>query len=299
VTSDDPSAGTTGGTTSGTTGTTTGDETTTGGTTTGNDPNAMPAELPTAVATCPTFEDGVVEFEFGDGRRRRVQLFMREGAPIGNGPLVFYWHGTGSSPTFEPTVGLGRGALDRILDEGGIVAAPFSDPEAGQFPWFLVLGTRTDDLELADQVLACAIEGPGIDVRRIHSVGMSAGGLQTSQMSLRRSNYIASVAVYSGGAIAFDGIPNADPTNLFPAMTFHGGETDRVVIGFKDTTEIYVDELRAAGHFAFICDHGRGHAIPIDGTASAWQFMADHPYGTFNSPYADGLPADFPAYCAL
>jgi poly(3-hydroxybutyrate) depolymerase len=268
-------------------------------TTTGNDPNAMPSELPTAVAPCPEFASGTVEFEFGDGRRRPVELYMREGAALGSGPLVFYWHGSGSGPTEAPMAGLGDGALERILDEGGIVVAPYSDPESGQFPWFLVLGSRQDDLELADQVLACAIRGPGIDVRRIHSMGMSAGGLQTSQMSLRRSNYIASVAVYSGGVVSFDSVPVADPANRFPAMTFHGGDDDVRILRFKETTEVYVAGLRAAGHFAFICDHGRGHMLPRDGSASAWQFLADHPYGTFNSPYADGLPADFPAYCAL
>jgi predicted esterase len=148
-------------------------------------------------------------------------------------------------------------------------------------------------------VLACAIEKVGVDTRRIHTLGMSAGGLHTAQMSLRRSNYIASAVPYSGGII-YGNPPNADPSNKFAAMIFHGGETD-VVAGadFEQASNNYKDILTQNGNFAFICNHGEGHTIPQDALPSVWQFLQDHPYGTDPSPYAGGLPQGFPAYCAL
>jgi hypothetical protein len=127
---------------------------------------------------------------------------------------------------------------------------------------------------------------------------MSAGGLQTTQMSYRRSGYLASVSTYSGGLIS--AVPEMpDPDNLFAAMIFHGGPTDEVIVNFQTLSEAYRDDLRARGHFAFICDHGLGHTIPTDGRASSWQFLQDHPFGTVTSPYEAGLPQGFPAYCAL
>ena len=50
---------------------------------------------------------------------------------------------------------------------------------------------------------------------------------------------------------------------------------------------------------ADLCDHGMGHTIPSDGGPAVVQFFSDHPYKTRPSPYADGLPASFPSYCAL
>src|SRR5690606_16148350 len=115
---------------------------------------------------------------------------------------------------------------------GGIVAAPYSDPAAGAFPWFLTTGrTRMDDLLVADEVLGCALQGVGVDVRRIHSIGMSAGGLQTAQMSYRRSGYLASVVTYSGGLIS-SAPARQDPSNRFAALIFHGGANDVIIMGF-------------------------------------------------------------------
>ena len=82
-------------------------------------------------------------------------------------------------------------------------------------------------------------------------------------------------------------------------MIFHGGATDHVVIDFQPISERYRDTLLAAGHSAFTCDHGMGHAIPTDAVDSVHQFFLDHPYGTQPSPYAGGLPAGFPSYCML
>lgn len=255
--------------------------------------------LPTPSARCPELVDGVVDFHpEGLASPRSVRLWLDPDAATElDGPVVFYWHGTGGSPD-EAQVGLGKAGIQEIVEAGGIVVAPTHDPGAGAFPWHLVLGQKEDDLLVADEVLACAQEQLGVDAARIHSLGFSAGALHTAQMSIRRSSYLASVTLYSGGLI-FGAMPAyQDPDNKFSAMIFHGGQQDVVVVGFEQASEDYQAYLAAHDQFSFICDHGQGHTIP-PATDSVMQFFHDHPFGTVPSPYVDDLPPGFPAYCSL
>lgn len=262
-----------------------------------NEPTPNPAFLPVATGPCPEFVEGKITVS-PDGKPRDVQIWISDAAKTLDGPLLFYWHGTGSSPVVEPPYGLSNATITAVKDLGGMVVAPYHDPAAGQFPWFLTTGSGPeDDIRVADEVLACAIEKVGVDLRRIHEIGMSAGGLNTTQMSWRRSGYLASVVTYSGGKLGDP--PDQDPSNKFPAMIFHGGANDTVIVNFKSLSEQYAAELKSKGHFAFICDHGGGHSIPTDARKSVWQFFQDHPFGTSPSPYESGLPDGFPTYCSL
>lgn len=254
--------------------------------------------LPSVTGTCPDMSvSGMVTVSPAGAAPRPVMLWVSDAAASLDGPLVFYWHGTGSRPE-EARVGLGDPMIDRILALGGMVVAPTSDPGSGDFPWYLTTGTAEDDLLVADEVVACAIETVGIDPARIHSAGMSAGGLHTSQMGFRRASYIASIVAYSGGLLA--GRPRTDDsTSRFAALLFHGGPGDVVIISFQPATEALWEELDRRGHFAAICDHGRGHRVPTDAHDSVWRFLEDHPFGAVPSPYAGGLPAGFYSACAL
>jgi poly(3-hydroxybutyrate) depolymerase len=239
---------------------------------------------------------GSVTFSPAGIAPRAVKLWVGAG---GGGPIVFYWHGTGSSPD-EAAYGLGPAAIAAITASGGVVAAPTHDANAGQWPWYLVSGTQLDDLLLADEVLACAVEKKQIDTLRIHVAGMSAGGLMTAQMSLRRSSYVASAAPYSGGIIAGLNPPNENPANKLSALIFWGGTSDVVVISFQDASMAYSDLLRHNGSSTILCNHGGGHTIPQTGVPAVWRFFQDHPFGTSPSPYvAAGLPSVFPSYCTL
>ncbi len=269
------------------------------GDTDGDADGPTPSDLPSATGTCPEFTAGDVTFSpTGLNKSRKARIWISNAADTMDGPLVFYWHGTGSSPTMEVPAGLGNQAINQIRAMGGIIVAPYHDPDAGTYPWYLVGGNRTDDLVLADEVLACAIEKVGVDTSRIHTLGMSAGGLHTAQMSFRRSNYIASAVTYSGG-ISFGKPPDKELSNKFAAMIFHGGPDDVVVISFQQASNTYKTQLTNSGRFAFICNHGNGHNIPMAATGSVWQFFQDHPWGTTPFPYESGLPAGFPAYCEL
>ncbi|WP_225414223.1 hypothetical protein [Stigmatella hybrida] len=256
-----------------------------------------PTSLPKPTGPCPEFQEGTLTFQPAGIPARSVRIWMSDAAKTLDGPLVFYWHGTGSQPA-EASTGIGAEQIAAIKAQGGMVAAPTRDPSSGTFPWFYVTSTsRDDDLRVADEVLACAIQKVGVDVRRIHSMGMSAGGLNTTQMSYRRSGYIASVVTYSGGKVST--IPTQDTSNKFAAMIFHGGPSDQVIINFQTASQNYAADLKAKSQFSMICNHGNGHTIPTAARAAVWQFLQAHPYGTVPSPYAGGLPASMPAYCQL
>lgn len=260
---------------------------------------ARPTDLPKVTGACPVFAEGELTFAPAAlGKTRTAQVWIGKEAATLDGPLVFYWYGTGSSPT-EALWGLNEAIVDEIKAMGGLVVAPFHDPDVGTYPWFLVSEEREDDLILADEILACAISEVGVDTRRIHTMGLSAGALHSSQMGLRRSNYIASIVTYSGGLTTSEGQTYLDPSNKFAAMLFHGGEEDFWVLDFQETTRIYRDFLRANGNFSFMCNHETGHVVPHEDVDHAFEFLKAHPFRTEPSPYSGGLPASFPTYCSL
>jgi poly(3-hydroxybutyrate) depolymerase len=265
-------------------------------------PMPDPKYLVPATGPCPEFTDGYATFHPG-GVERSVLLYMSDAAKSMDGPLIFSWHSTLPGPETS-NLWLGDAQIEEIKAQGGIIAAPStSDPSATR-PWdHTPLGPSGDNDELLmDEIVACANEKVGIDLRRIHAVGMSAGGQKTAQVSLRRSGYIASVVVYSGGLPAGDHPPDQNPDNKFSAMILYGGPTDISPVdaeNYTDASNAYLDELKAEDRFGFLCNHGGGHSVPSDSQASAWRFMQDHPYGTHPSPYANGLPDGFLSYCSL
>lgn len=296
------SVGTNGDTTSGTTtGSGTGGDTSTGtggsgsGTTTATRTTPDPKLLPTVTGTCPDFTAGKNTFSPAGIAARDVLIWggTGKGQP---GPLVFFWHGAGGDPGEAPSA-LGEKAMSGIQAAGGLVAAPYHDPASSFLPWYLCLGgSQEDDLKLADEILACAVEKGLVDTRRIHSVGFSAGAMNTEQFSARRSGWLASEVVYSGAQLGEP--PVQDPTNKYPAMLFFGGPNDQVIVNFADATKTYHEWMTTHGHFSFMCNHNMGHTVPQSGMESAYQFLQDHPFGAPET-YAKGLPSGFPSYCSL
>lgn len=257
-------------------------------------PQSGPKTLPKPTQPCPKIAEGQVTF-----LGVTVRVWVGAKPATAKGPLVFYWHGTSSNP-METVWGLGQKNIDAIKAQGGLVAAPegptgLAGGQTGGVVW------RSGDFALADEILACAIQEVGVDPRRIHSAGMSAGGLHTAQMSYTRSGYLASVTTYSGGLVQYlPPPPSQDPANKLPAMIMHGGVKDTLgTFSFKASSERYLKDLQDKGHFAFICDHGQGHWLAPNGGAAVWRFFQDHPFGTSPSPYQAGLPASIPAYCTL
>ena len=254
--------------------------------------------IPTPTGTCPALANGDVMFSPAGMPPRMVKLAL-DPSKIGSGPLILYWHATGSNPN-EAAYALGD-TETQIVANGGIVAAPYPDPTAGQFEWFIVnKSTKLDDFMLADEIVGCLAQAHAIDTTHIHSMGMSAGALQTTAVSFMNSNWVASVATYSGGIpTGYTAPPSQDPANKFAAFIFDGGATDDVfMVDFKAASEAYKAALDADGHFTAICDHNGGHSIPTDAAPSVARFFADNGFGQWPSPYAaSGLPSGFPSYC--
>jgi hypothetical protein len=147
--------------------------------------------IPPMMGECPNFDSG-------SGTIMGARLsFLAAKKSAGKGSLVFYWHGTGSSPI----EGSMFGGIADINKDGGLVVGFSSGTGAGGD----CSGTGThsiNDFKVADQVVACSVANYGIDPKRIYATGCSAGGLQTGCMSINRSAYIAAVATNSGGVTA-------------------------------------------------------------------------------------------------
>ena len=245
------------------------------------DPSAGPPDIPMPTGTCPEFNDGNVMFTVM-GAQRRVVITMGDINTTG-GPLIFYWHATGAAPS-EAQRGL---PVSDITAEGGIIVAPVDVSNAGVFPW---LSQFAEHDALFDEVLACAVQKTKIDVRRIHALGWSAGGLMTTHLSFARSKYIASVATYSGGGPGMF----QEMNNKFAAMIMAGGPGDQLVLDFYTGSMAWQGVLKQAGHFAMFCNHGGGHSIPTRYVPAVWQFFKDHPYGTNPRPTRARSPRPSP-----
>jgi poly(3-hydroxybutyrate) depolymerase len=220
------------------------------------------------------------------------------------GPMVFYWHGTGSRAE-EAISGLGPG-LNEVMSQGGVIASftttTMMGRTTGNNVWYY------GDFDMADQILACANQQGLIDPQRIYSAGCSAGGIQTSTMGYSRSGYLAAGTQNSGGIIFMT--PLQDTSHVPFQMSSHGARDKDVVhagqanamidVYFADITANNNKDLVAKGGFAINCDHGGQHcANPPELTAAMWQFLKDHTFDTQVSPYAAGLPASFPPYCQI
>ncbi len=253
-----------------------------------------PTMLPTPNGECPTIATGSVQI-LGTS----VELWVGDRSDTQKGPIYIYWHGTGGSSAMA-SFDIDATLRSEVLGLGGVIAAPNQTTGTGNpIDWGV---WNTGDFEIADQVVACAIEQLNIDTRRIYTGGSSAGGLAASVMGYQRSGYLAAANPNSGGLAPWPFLNTLqDPSHVAAIMTMHGAQgADLVVIDFADVSVANCVDVAAKGGFAVDCDHGGGHCMaPGDLKAAGWEFMKAHPYGTKPSPYEGGLPASFPSYCQI
>jgi poly(3-hydroxybutyrate) depolymerase len=245
--------------------------------------------IPSAQDACPELRTGTIEL-----RGAKVELWVGTRQPGQHGPLLVYWHGTGSVPSEATTTGAG---FADVLAAGGLVAALHETTARGVNGWN---GTwYSGDYEVVDELVACAVKQLDIDVRRIYTTGCSAGGVQAGALAYARSSYIAAASPNSGGTL----LPAAElesSAHVPAMMTVHGRSgTDVVIVDFAEASRALASDVVAKGGFAVDCDHGGGHcAAPPAARAAQWQFLNDHPFGVEPEPYASGLPPAFPTYCS-
>jgi hypothetical protein len=249
------------------------------------------AAIPAIDGACPPFATGTVTVGGLGGIALQVGPRSQ-----GTGSLLFYWHGTGSS-TAEVSTLIPSAVRQDILGGGGIIVAFQSSLGSGGD----CSGTATfskDDFKVADQIVACAVRDHDIDPCRIYTTGCSAGGLQSGCMAALRSGYLAAAVPNSGGVVMEQ--PIQDKGHIPAIMTMHGGSSDVVIVAFSTTSATLDKQMKSAGGFVVNCNHGGGHCqAPAALYAAGWEFMKAHPFGVSPEPFASGVPASFPSYCAL
>jgi len=247
--------------------------------------------IPAVTEECPTFQTGTITFM----GLRGIQLVVGAKAPAATAPLVFYWHGTGSS---SGEFGLMAGAVRSGVEAEGGVLVSFQGTTGGD----ALSGTSVfgrGDIDLVDQLAACAVRDHNVDPRRIFTTGCSAGGLFATNLAVLRSEYIAAAAPNSGGLT----FPQQFQSDYTPAlMTVHGAPgRDVVIVDFSNTSATADRTFSGRGGFVVNCNHGGGHCGGAGLASDIWEFFEAHPYGVepAPSPWTGGLPAGFNGACEL
>ncbi len=260
----------------------------------------------------PTSDTSVVTgFRTGGATRSFRLLVPRSYDGTQDYPLVFAWHWlNASSGSF-----VRQGELETAVEQMGFIAVLPDSQSSYVFDWpFAEFWGIPAELQFFDDLYACVTERFRIDRRRVHGIGVSAGGLWLTYLSTTdRANYFGSIEVLSGGLgeVPFAWrMAYAPQANKFPAMVLWGGPTDFLGVNFDQASQRLRDELVRDQHFVVQCVHTMGHALPPisappgGGTRfrALWQFFLDHPFGSEpgTSPYfTSGLPADMPSWCAI
>ena len=166
------------------------------------------------------------------------------------------------------------------------------------FEWaFLSEPTDNVDLQFFEDLLSCVHEQYWVDMDRVFSTGMSAGGLWTSYLTIHQAEWLAATAPFSGGSAADIYVA---PVRPLPVLLTWGGPTDFAVgFNFHTANLTFRDELVSDGSFVIECEHDDGHVPPPGGKDYAWRSFEDHPKGVDPLPYDGDLPDDYPVFCGI
>jgi len=248
--------------------------------------------IPVATEECPPFVDNTITFMDLGG------IVIKAGAKAAapTAPMVFYWHGTGSnSGEYAGWTDIVSG----VTSEGGVLVS-FDGTTGGDGLSGTSIFGRSD-LELVDQLVACAVANHNVDPRRIFTTGCSAGGLFATAMAALRSSYVAAAAPNSGG-LTFAGAAPFENDYAPALMTMHGGSSDNVLgLDFAMSSRTADTAFKNQGGFVINCDHGGRHCGARALAGNVWDFFKAHPYGVepAPSPWTTGLPAGFSSDCTL
>ncbi|MEC9388726.1 MAG: hypothetical protein VX944_01505 [Myxococcota bacterium] len=276
----------------------------TGGTTV-SAPALRPPGLPSDGA-CPAMnETGTDTFSSG-GRDRTVTMVVPSDVSSGM-PLVYFFHGLLDPRSIPiPTSYMANGLrLQALADELGVV---FALPQAGtmtrmgfQFYLWDLEDSASADIQLYDDLRACAHQELGVDLRRVHAIGNSGGALFTTVLVGSRADTLASIVELSGGSdidmLTFDEPLSAyrTPAVAVPSLLVTGGATDQwpgggmTLIDFDSSTKGLAGQLSEDGHYVVLCEHQLGHTVPPNGMTAAEVWVSSHAFGEPSPLAAEGI----------
>ncbi len=265
----------------------------------------------------------VQNFMSGTTPREFKLIVPRDYDPSRAYPLIFTWHwlnASASSFVREGELSIATEQLDFIAVAPEAKRKSNGDKQY-TFNWPFVEGTTNanspeaaEELRFFDDLLACVSQSHNIDRRRVHAMGVSAGGLwATYLMGTSRAAHFASFLIISGGLgrdpLGFFDMMYRPVPNKFPALVLWGGPSDFLGLDFNAASIRLKDALIADNHFVTTCTHNAGHAMPpipqpAMGTKfrPLYQFLMDHPFGLppRTSPWQQsGMPTDMPTWCAI
>lgn len=254
--------------------------------TSGNGPR-----IPDITETCPDFTARTSSFMGVSG----VSITAGPKAAGPTAPILFYWHGTGST---SGEYAMMDGPISNgVTAEGGVIVSFQGLSGSGDAMCSGTMIFDTGSFLLTDQIYACAVKNHNVDPSRVYVAGCSAGGLFSACMAANRSSYVAAAVPNSGGFV----MPMAFEDDHTPAlMTRHGAPgVDVVIIDFSNSSKTADDAFKNRGGFVVNCNHGGMHCGGSVLSAQGWEFMKAHPFGVSPEPWAGGLPSGWPASCAI
>ena len=149
--------------------------------------------------------DGMQQMELTvDGMSRTALVYVPPGAPSGQLPLVFVFHGHGGTShnslnTFK-TDKLWPEAIS-VYPQGLNTPGKLTDPEGKRSGWQKSIGDQDDrDLHFFDAMLERLKKEHPVDAKHIYCTGHSNGGGFTYLLWLARPQVFAAVAPCSGAA---------------------------------------------------------------------------------------------------
>jgi poly(3-hydroxybutyrate) depolymerase len=259
---------------------------------------AMPEPAPVAgpsEGTCPALASGGVLQFASAGVERTIHVFLPDGGAEG-APLLFVWYPLGwSAGQFASAID--AASLARELDM--VVVLP-EETEGNLFAWEFLVHPSPHDLTLFEDVRSCASEQLAVDLHRVYTTGMSAGGLFSTYLTMHRSDALAASLIFSGGTEPV--VEYEAPEEDIPVLLFHGGASDTfaagpITVDFYDTTQSAAADLAEDGSLVIVCAHSGGHTLPPSGFGTVATWLLPHRFGA-SSPFEDGDLSALPAGCA-
>jgi polyhydroxybutyrate depolymerase len=134
-------------------------------------------------------------------------------------PLVFDFHGSGSTPEKE----IGYSDFARLAEKKGfiLVAPKGLHDNGGKASWNTTMDPGSvDDIALIKKIIQELTRELAIDEKKIYAAGMSGGARMSSRTACELSEIFAAIAPVAGIQFPDD----CAPARAMPVITFHGEE---------------------------------------------------------------------------